>query len=78
MNYPDSVDDEQSALVSKAQGVHLVETETTVGEENDASPRTQNADGIGADNSDQSDNVKAPEPHEELSTSGAEDGPIGC
>ena len=32
-----------------------------------------NADGIGVDNSDQPDDARAPEPHEKLPTSGADD-----
>ena len=44
-----------------------------MGEEDDANPRSQSADSIGVDNSDQPDDVRIPEPHEELSTSGADD-----
>ena len=46
---------------------------TVRGEEDDANPRTQNADRIGVHNSDQPDDVRVPEPHEELSTSGPDD-----
>ena len=50
------------------EGVELVETESTAGEENDNTPRPPNTDCIGADNSDQPD-VREPEPRAELSTS---------
>ena len=74
MNSPVFVEGEQSAPVSEREGVELVETELTGGgEEDDANPRAQNADSIGVDNSDQPDDVRTPEPHEELSTSGVND-----
>ena len=59
------VEGQQSAPVNEREGVELVETESTVGGEED--------DSIGVDNSDQPDDVMASEPHEELSTSGADD-----
>ena len=43
-----------------------------MGEEDDVTPRPQNADCIGADNSDQPDDVREPEPRAELSTSSAD------
>ena len=43
-----------------------------VGEENDVTPRPQNANCIGVDNSDQPDDVMEPELHTELSTSSAD------
>ena len=71
VNSPVFVEGEQSAPVTEREGVELVEIELTVGgEEDNANPRTQNADSIGVDNSDQPGDVRAPEPHEELSTSG--------
>ena len=74
VNSPVFVEGEQSAPVNEREGVELVETESTVGgEEDDANPRTQNADSIGVDSSDQPDDVRTPETHEELSTSGADD-----
>lgn len=67
------VEDRQSALVNEREGVEIVETESTVGEEDDFTPRPQNADCIGVDNSDQPDDVREPEPHAELSTSSVDD-----
>ena len=73
VNSPVFVEGEQSAPVTEREGVELVEIESTVGgEEDNANPRTQNADSIGVDNSDQPGDVRAPEPHEELSTSGTD------
>lgn len=70
---PVCVEDRQSAPVNERKGVELVETESTVGEEDDVTPRPQDADCIGVDNSDQPDDVREPEPHAELPTSSAND-----
>ena len=43
-----------------------------MGEEDDVTPRPQNADCIGAENSDQPDNMRGPESCTEFSTSSAE------
>ena len=56
-----SVEDGQSAPIER-EGVELVEAEAMVGEEDDVTPRPQNADCIGADNSDQPDDAREPEP----------------
>ena len=53
--------------------VELVETESTVAEEGDATPGSQNTDCIGVHNSDQPDEVREPEPHAQLATSSADD-----
>lgn len=65
---PVFVEDGNSAPTNEREGVELVETESTAGEENDVTPRPPNADCIGADNSDQPENVREPEPRAELST----------
>ena len=65
---PVFVEDGQPAPTNEGEGVELVETESTAGEENDNTPRPPNTDCIGADNSDQPD-VREPEPRAELSTS---------
>ena len=67
-----SVKDEQSAPINEREGLKIVEAEATVGEVDDVTPRPQNADCIGADNSDQPDDAREPEPGAELSTSNAE------
>ena len=66
------VENGQSALINEGEGVELVEAESMVGEKNDVTPRPQNADCIRADNRDQPDDGKEPEPHEELSTPSAD------
>ena len=66
-------EDGQSASVNESQDIELVEIESTVGEEIEVTPRPQNADCIGIDNSDQPDDVREPESHTELSTSSAVD-----
>ena len=43
------------------------------GEEDDVTPRPQNADSIGFDNSDQPENVREPQAHAEFPTSGVDD-----
>ena len=70
---PVFVEDGQSAPVNEREGVELVETESTGGEEDDVTPGSQNADCIGIDNSDQPDEVREPEPHVDLPTSTADD-----
>ena len=67
------VEDGQSAQVNEKEGVEFVETQSTVGEDDDVTPGPQNADCIGVDNSDQPDEVREPEHHAELLTSGADD-----
>ena len=69
---PVFVEDGQSAPINEREGVEFVEAEATLGEEDDVTPRPQNADCIGADNSDQPDDAREPEPGVELSTSSAE------
>ena len=54
------VKDRQSAPDNESEGVELVEAELIVGEEEDVTPKPQNTDRIGVDNSDQPDNVKEP------------------
>ena len=66
---PVFVENGQSAPINEREGVELVEAESTVGEEDDVTPRPQNADCIGEDNSDQPDNVREPDPRAESSTS---------
>ena len=66
---PVFVENGQSAPINEREGVEFVEAEATVGEEDNVTPRPQNADCIGADNSDQPDNVREPEPRAESSTS---------
>ena len=58
MDSPVFVENGQSAPINEREGVELVEAESTVGEEDDVTPTPQNADCIGADNSDQPDNVR--------------------
>ena len=65
---PVFVENGQSAPINEREGVELVEAESTVAEEDDVTPRPQNADCIGADNRDQPDNVREPEPRAESST----------
>ena len=69
---PMLVEDGQSAPINEREGVELVEAESTMGEKNDVTPRPQNADCIGVDNSDQPDDSREPEPRAELSTSSAD------
>ena len=69
---PVLVEDGQSAPINEREGVELVEAESTMREENDITPRPRNADCIGADNSDQPDDSREPEPCAELSTSSAD------
>ena len=69
---PVLIEDGQSALINEGEGVELVEAESMVGEENDVTPRPQNADCIGADNSDQPVEAREPEPRAETSTSSAD------
>jgi len=57
---PVFVKDRQSAPDNESEGVELVEAELIVGEEEDVTPKPQNTDRIGVDNSDQPDNVKEP------------------
>ena len=59
----------QSTPVER-EGVDLVES--TVGGEEDVTPRPQNADCIVVDSSDQPDDVREREPHVELPTSSAD------
>lgn len=73
MDSPMFVEDGQSAPANEREGVELVGSDSAVGEEDDVAPRSQNADCIGADNSDQTDDVREPELHAELSTSGVDD-----
>ena len=70
---PVFVEDGQSAQVNEKEGVEFVETQSTVGEDDDVTPGPQNADCIGVDNSDQPDEVREPEHPAELLTSGADD-----
>ncbi|XP_068739463.1 uncharacterized protein [Montipora capricornis] len=70
---PVFVEDGQSAPVNEREGVELVETESTGGEEDDVTPGSQNAGCIGIDNCDQPDEVREPEPHADLPTSTADD-----
>ena len=72
-DYPAFVEDGQSAPVNDREGVELVETESTGGEEDDVTPGSQNADCIGIDKSDQPDEVREPDPHADLPTSTADD-----
>ena len=66
---PVLVKNRQSASINEREGVELVEAESTVGEENDVTPRPQNADCIGADNSDHPDDAREPKPRTALTTS---------
>ena len=65
-------DDGQSAPINELEGVEPVEAESAVEEEDDVTPRSQNADCIGADNFDEPGNAREPEPRAELSTSSAD------
>jgi len=62
----------QSAPINERDGVELLEVESALGEENDVTPRPQNADCIEADNIDQPDDDREPEPGVELATSNAD------
>lgn len=66
---PVFVEEGQSTPVER-EGVDLVES--TVGGEEDVTPRPQNADCIVVDSSDQPDDVREREPHVELPTSSAD------
>ena len=77
MDSPVFVEDGQSALVNQREGVELVETESTVGgEEEDATQGPKNADCIGVDNSDWPGDVRELEPHAELSASSVDTQPV--
>ena len=69
---PVFVEDGQSAPINEREGVEFVEAEATLGEEDDVTPRPQNAECIGADISDQPDDAREPGTGAELSTSSAE------
>jgi len=74
VNFSVFVEEGQSVPVNGREGFELVETEVMVGgEEDDVTWRAQNADNIGVDNSDQPGDVREPEPHAELPTSGVDD-----
>ena len=55
--------------LTRERGVELDETESTEGDNDDVSPRPQNADCIGDDNSNKPDNVRESEIHMEMPTS---------
>ena len=67
------VHDGQSGPVKEREGVELDETESTVGDKDDVSPRLQNADRIADDNGDKPKDVRKPEPGVHLTTSVVDD-----
>ena len=67
------VDKGQSAPVNSREAVERDETESTEADKDDVSPRLQNADFIGDDNSDKPEDVRKPEPRAKLTTSIAHD-----
>ena len=67
------VDKGQSAPVNSREAVERDETESTEADKDDVSPRLQNADFIGDDNSDKPEDVRKPEPRAKMTTSIAHD-----
>ena len=67
------VDEGQSAPVNAREGVERDETESTEADKDDVSQRLQNADFIGDDNGDKTEDVRKPEPRAKLTTYVAHD-----